>query len=53
MRRIEQRNREEEKLIKIEYLESLHNLHEDWLIRQKAHGVPVLVIDANGSLEEM
>ncbi|XP_057197422.1 thymidine kinase 2, mitochondrial isoform X1 [Triplophysa rosa] len=53
--RLKQRCREEEKVIPMEYLESIHNLYEDWLIHQKSFNVPapVLVIPADHDLEKM
>lgn len=53
--RLKQRCREEEKVIPMEYLESIHNLYEDWLIHQKSFEVPapVLVIPADHDLKKM
>ncbi|XP_056317955.1 thymidine kinase 2, mitochondrial [Danio aesculapii] len=53
--RLKQRCREEEKVIPLEYLESIHNLYEDWLIHQKSFHVPapVLVIPADHDLKKM
>ncbi|KAG1926694.1 deoxyguanosine kinase, mitochondrial [Pimephales promelas] len=53
--RLKQRCREEEKVIPLEYLESIHNLYEDWLIHQKSFEVPapVLVIPADHDLKKM
>lgn len=55
MQRIKKRNREEESSVPMDYLESLHELHEDWLVRQTRFScaAPVLVIDASKNLAEM
>lgn len=53
--RLNQRCREEEKVIPMEYLESIHQLHEDWLINRTSAPVPapVLVIPADHDLQNM
>lgn len=54
--RIMKRGRKEERKLPIEYLEQLHELHEDWLIHQSKYKLPckVLVLDANTeNLQEM
>ncbi|XP_078256841.1 thymidine kinase 2, mitochondrial [Rhinoraja longicauda] len=53
--RIKLRCRNEETAIPLEYLESLHQLYEDWLVKQTSFKVPapVLVIPADQDLEEM
>lgn len=53
-KRVMERGRSEENSIKLEYLQSVHKLHEDWLIRKKEYlPCPVLVIDANADLDNM
>lgn len=50
MDRIRERSRAEEKDISYEYINSLHDLHEDWLIAKKFPvPAPVLVLDTNCS----
>ncbi|KAL7978847.1 hypothetical protein Chor_013336 [Crotalus horridus] len=53
--RLKRRCREEEKVIPIEYLEAIHQLYEDWLIKQTLFKVPspVLVLQADDDLQEM
>uniref|UniRef100_A0A7N6A0Z1 Thymidine kinase 2, mitochondrial n=1 Tax=Anabas testudineus TaxID=64144 RepID=A0A7N6A0Z1_ANATE len=53
--RLKQRCREEEKVIPLEYLESIHHLYEDWLIKQTSFPLPapVLVIPADHDLQNM
>lgn len=53
--RIQARHRPEEIHIPKDYLQSLHNLHEDWLVRRRKFSVPcpVLVLNADGDLSEM
>lgn len=57
MDRIRVRSREEEKSISYEYVKSLHDLHDDWLMAKKYPvPAPVLVLDTNckqSSLEEL
>ena len=49
IKRINERNRGEEDSIPIEYLEKLHQKHEEWMLETE---VPVLVIDAEKNLYE-
>jgi len=52
--RICQRGRSEEDSISLDYLKSIHNLHEDWLIHNKFFvPAPVLTFDANDDLTKM
>ncbi|XP_016892934.1 thymidine kinase 2, mitochondrial [Cynoglossus semilaevis] len=53
--RLKQRCREEEKVIPLKYLDSIHQLHEDWLIKQTSFPLPapVLVIPADHDRQEM
>jgi len=54
-KRIKKRNRHEEAGVPMDYLTSLHKLHDDWLLLGKRGALPcpVLVIDANKNNEEM
>ncbi|XP_044762979.1 deoxynucleoside kinase-like [Coccinella septempunctata] len=51
--RMLERNRPEEKPISLEFLQSLHQLHEEWLYDKVSHHCPatVSIIDANLDLE--
>ncbi|XP_013414541.1 thymidine kinase 2, mitochondrial-like [Lingula anatina] len=53
--RLKKRNRQEETGVPLDYLEALHQLHEDWLIHQRLFKVPghVVVLDANKNLVEL
>lgn len=54
MERVRARSRVEEKDISFDYLKSLHDLHEDWLMSQKFPvPAPVLVLDTNCSQESL
>ncbi len=55
-KRLLKRGRHEEKVVSFDYLQSLHNRHESWLIQKNdvAHYVkntPVLVLDCNPEFE--
>ncbi|XP_028907267.1 thymidine kinase 2, mitochondrial isoform X1 [Ornithorhynchus anatinus] len=54
-KRLKMRCREEEKVIPMEYLEAIHHLYEEWLIKQSLFKVssPVLVMEANHDMPEM
>ncbi len=54
--RISKRNRFEEKNVPIEYLQSIHNRHEDWLIKRKGisdsiESLPILVLECDKEFE--
>lgn len=50
-RRMQQRNRSEERSVSLEYLEDLHKYHENWLYYQKSFPVPAPVITLNADLD--
>ncbi|XP_039931104.1 thymidine kinase 2, mitochondrial isoform X2 [Hirundo rustica] len=53
--RLKIRCREEEKVIPLEYLEAIHELYEEWLIKRALFEVscPVLVIGADHDMQKM
>ena len=56
LERIQARHRSEEGSIDLDYLRTLHDRHEDWLVRQnRAHAsLPsVLIVDANQNQESV
>ncbi|KAL8195196.1 UNVERIFIED_CONTAM: Thymidine kinase 2, mitochondrial [Gekko kuhli] len=53
--RLKRRCREEEKVIPVQYLEAIHQLYEEWLIKQTRFKVPcpVLVLQADQDMRAM
>ncbi|KAJ3646816.1 hypothetical protein Zmor_024386 [Zophobas morio] len=51
--RIKARGRPEERGISLDYLTQLHQSHEEWLIKGKHNSIPVLVMDADQTLEDV
>ncbi|KAJ8319137.1 hypothetical protein KUTeg_004228 [Tegillarca granosa] len=52
--RIKKRSRKEEAGVPFDLIQSLHDLHEEWLIKQKDKPpAPVLVLDANNEYSNM
>ncbi|XP_054435328.1 thymidine kinase 2, mitochondrial isoform X2 [Pteronotus mesoamericanus] len=53
--RLKQRCREEEKVIPLEYLNAIHHLYEEWLIKGGLFPVtaPVLVFEADHNMQKM
>ncbi|KAF4520872.1 hypothetical protein B566_EDAN007053 [Ephemera danica] len=53
--RLQKRSRQEESTIPLEYLQQVHEAHENWLVRHipEAPPAPVLILDANADLESM
>uniref|UniRef100_A0A8C2SHP1 Thymidine kinase 2 n=1 Tax=Capra hircus TaxID=9925 RepID=A0A8C2SHP1_CAPHI len=54
-RRLKMRCREEEKVIPLDYLDAIHHLYEEWLIKGSLFPVaaPVLVIEADHNMQKM
>ncbi|XP_018608376.2 deoxyguanosine kinase, mitochondrial [Scleropages formosus] len=59
LERLKRRDRDEEKGVKLDYLEKLHDQHENWLVNKSTElhfeqlkQVPVLVLDTSGNFEE-
>ncbi|XP_067857346.1 deoxycytidine kinase 2-like isoform X2 [Heptranchias perlo] len=57
--RLQQRGRDEEKEIQLDYLEQLHSRHENWLVKNSTElhfehlkTIPVLVLDVNEDFED-
>ena len=50
--RIKKRSRNGEETIPLEYLKTLHELHDKWLNREKEKGIPVLTIDLSEEYSE-
>ncbi|XP_076284483.1 deoxynucleoside kinase isoform X2 [Lasioglossum baleicum] len=53
--RLKARARKEEKHVSLEYLEDIHNIHEEWLYHKTLFTLPapVLILDGDKTLEEM
>lgn len=53
--RIKKRSRKEEACVPYSLIENLHNLHEEWLVKQSCGKLPapVLVLDANHEYQKM
>ncbi|XP_014670367.1 PREDICTED: thymidine kinase 2, mitochondrial-like [Priapulus caudatus] len=53
--RMYERDRKEENKVPLAYLNGLHELHENWLVRQVTvkPPAPVLVLDANSNMSDM
>lgn len=51
--RIQKRGRAEETHIGFEYINQIHEMHEKWLCRKECNDVPVLVLNANLSANEV
>lgn len=53
--RIKKRARKEENTVSLEYLEQIHEIHEEWLYDRTLSTVPakVITLDGNKDLEEM
>lgn len=53
--RVAQRARKEEDCVSIEYLQQIHEIHEEWLFKKTLFSVPapVMTLDANVTEEEM
>ena len=49
--RIQQRSRNGESSISLDYLNTLHEKHETWMATEQDHGTPVLTIDVNQDFE--
>ena len=48
LRRCQKRCRDEEKCIGIDFLENIHQRHEEWLFGKKSfNDIPILVIDCD------
>ncbi|XP_067879273.1 deoxycytidine kinase 2-like isoform X2 [Heterodontus francisci] len=59
LERLQQRGRDEEKEIQLEYLKQLHLQHENWLVRHSTElhfehlkNIPVLVLDVSEEFED-
>jgi deoxyadenosine/deoxycytidine kinase len=50
-KRLEKRSRSEEKTVSIDYLRSIHEKHEEWLLNPELNKLPTLVIDCDDEFE--
>lgn len=50
--RILKRNREEERFVSLEYLRSLHEMHENWLYHKTIFSCPAPVLILNADLDK-
>lgn len=50
-KRMQTRNRSEEKSVSFEYIKDLHKYHEDWLYHKKSFSLPAPVITLNANLD--
>ena len=55
LERIRKRHRSEEESINLDYLQALHEHHEEWLMRRNYTSLltPVLIVDANQTKERV
>lgn len=55
LERIQKRHRSEEESISLDYLHTLHERHEEWLIKRNSANlsIPILVVDANQTKERV
>lgn len=51
--RIQKRARPEESCVPLKYLEELHDLHENWLIKNQAYNSKVIVLNADLDLSQI
>lgn len=53
-KRMQRRNRPEERSMKLQYLVDLHEYYENWLMKKNNNGnLPLLVIDVSKDLSEI
>ncbi|CAF0776453.1 unnamed protein product [Rotaria sordida] len=55
LQRIQARHRSEEESISLDYLQTLHERHEEWLIHRNSTNlsIPILIVDANQTKERV
>ncbi|CAF0829385.1 unnamed protein product [Rotaria sp. Silwood1] len=55
LQRIQARHRSEEESISLDYLQTLHERHEEWLIHRNCTNlsIPILIVDANQTKERV